>query len=75
MKIETTSLLQSGAPHRKVLFSDETARNLHGAGERTRAGIWQGATEWAEWARTVVFRQPTSERLAPRPEDGEIEHR
>ncbi|MEI7630332.1 MAG: hypothetical protein WCJ73_04190 [Actinomycetes bacterium] len=75
MRIETTTLLQSGIPHRKVLFSDETARGLHRADDRTRAGIWRSAIEVAEWARTLVFCQPDAKRLAPRPEDGEVEVR
>lgn len=75
MKIETTSLMPGGAPRRRVLFSDETARALHGSPDRTRAGIWQDAREWAAWAASLVHRQPNAERLAPRPEDEAVEVR
>lgn len=75
MKVETTSLSQTGVPRRRVLFSDETARDLHGADDRTRGGIFKGAAEWAAWASTLVYRQPDAARLAPRPEDGEVEVR
>lgn len=75
MKIETTSLMHGGAPQRRVLFSDETARGLHKAVDRTRAGIWQDACEWAAWATSLVHRQTSVERLASRPEDQEVEVR
>lgn len=75
MKIETATLMKSGVPRRKVLFSEETARVLHGGADRTRGGIFRGAAEWAAWATTLVYRQPAAERLAPRPGDDEVEVR
>jgi hypothetical protein len=75
MKVETTSLVRSGAPRRRVLFSDETARALHGSDDRTRAGIWQGASEWAEWAAKLVYRRPVAGGSESMPQAGEIEVR
>lgn len=76
MKVETTSLMQSGAPRRRVLFSDETARNLHGADDRTRAGIWQDAGEWAAWAARLVYKRPqTPDGGNDTPASGEVEYR
>jgi hypothetical protein len=74
MKVETTSLVRCGASRRRVLFSDETARAMHGADDRTRAGIWQSASEWAEWASRLVHRTPRSGDPAL-PAPGEIEVR
>jgi hypothetical protein len=75
MKVETTSLVRCGAPRRRVLFSDETARAMHGADDRTRAGIWQGASEWADWASRLVFRRPVGGEPGQLPQAGEIEVR
>ena len=72
MKVETTSLVRCGAPRRRVLFSDESARTAYGADDRTRAGIWQGAIEWAEWAARLVHRTPRSEPAGPQPDQIEV---
>ncbi len=76
MKVETASLVRSGAPRRRVLFSEDVARGAHGVGDRTRAGIVQGACEWAEWAaRLVSGKRRAGDQLAPLPGDEEIEVR
>jgi hypothetical protein len=74
VKIETTSLM-GGAPQRRVLFSDEVARGLHGTGDVTRAGIFQDAREWAAWAASLVSRNRADEADAPRPDDQQVEVR
>jgi len=75
VKIETASMIAGGAPRRRVLFSDDTARRVHGSPDTTRAGIWKDARDWASWASRLVHRRPDAQRLAPRPEDGEVEVR
>lgn len=75
MKIETTCLLPGGAPRRRVLFSDETARGLHGVEDVNRAGIWKDAREWATWAASLVCRKRADTADAPSPCDGEVEVR
>ena len=75
MKIETTSLLQPGTAQRRVLFSDETARGLHGVGDVTRAGIWKDARDWAAWAATLVGCKRADAGGDSRPEPGEAEVR
>ena len=76
MKIETTSLLQPGTAQRRVLFSDETARGVHGGGDEVnRAGIWKDARDWAAWAATLVSRKRSDAGDASRPVPGEVEVR
>ena len=75
MKIETTSLLQPGTAQRRVLFSDETARGVHGGGDVTRAGIWKDARDWAAWAGTLVSRKRSDAGDESRPQPGEVEVR
>jgi hypothetical protein len=73
MKVETTSLVRSGAPRRQVLFSDDTARALAGSDDRVRAGVWKNATEWVEWAARLVHGCQRGDDAVPEP--GEIEVR
>jgi len=75
VKIETTSLMPGGAPRRRVLFSDETARGAHGVEDVTRAGIFQDALEWGRWAAAAVLGKRADGCDAPRPEDQEVEVR
>lgn len=75
MKIETASLINGGAPRRRVLFSDDVARRAHGVKDASRAGIFKDAREWAGWAASLVGCQRADGEDAPQPGDGEVEVR
>lgn len=72
MKIETASLLPGGAPRRRVLFSDQTARGVFRVGGAIRAGVYLDPREWARWAAGLVTKNP---RQTPLGGEGDIEVR
>ena len=75
MKIETTSLMYGGAPRRRVLFAEESARVLNGSTERTRAGILKDAREWLTWAASLVQGTRDPEHMTPGDEQSDVEVR